>query len=120
MQQIRVAALESGENECRWFCGMSTVLASVADREVIERGIHDLDSFVRVSASHQDQTELKASLGILVECVMGRCPTSGVFRARWAGVWIGHRRDALEGEGLGSLHCGIELLLTICGVELLQ
>jgi hypothetical protein len=30
---------------------MGTVLASVADREMVERGIHDLDSFVRVSAA---------------------------------------------------------------------
>ena len=49
--QIRVAASESGENECRWFRGMGTVLASVADREMIERGIHDLYSFVRMSAA---------------------------------------------------------------------
>jgi hypothetical protein len=58
---------------------------------------------------------LEASLGILLECVVGCGPASGVFHARWAGVWIGHRRDALEREGLGSLNCGIELLLTIAG-----
>jgi hypothetical protein len=51
LEQIRDPTSESGENERRWFRSMGTVLASVADREMVERGIHDLDSFVRVSAT---------------------------------------------------------------------
>jgi hypothetical protein len=64
---VRGRASESRKNECRRFRGMGTVLAGVADREVVESGIHDLDSFVRMSAADQDQAELEASLGILLE-----------------------------------------------------
>ena len=64
---VQIRASESRKNECRWFRGMGTVLAGVADREVIESSIHDLDSFVRMSAANQDQTELEASLGIFLD-----------------------------------------------------
>ena len=35
LEQIRDSTSKSGENERRWFRGMGTVLASVADREMV-------------------------------------------------------------------------------------
>ena len=44
-------ALEAGSNECRWFRRMSAVLSAVADGEVIERGGHDFDAFIKMAAA---------------------------------------------------------------------
>ena len=99
---------------------MSAVLSAVADGEVIERGGHDFDAFIKMAAAEEDEAELETAFGFVVDGIVLWRAAGGVFGGGGAGVRIGHRGDVLEREGLGFLHSGVQFILAIRGVEPLQ
>ena len=67
---------------------MSAILSGIADGEVIERGGHDLDAFASMTTADENEAELETALQVVLDGVVRRRATSGVFGGGCARVWI--------------------------------
>ena len=110
-------AAQIRQDERTRFGSVRAVLAAVADGEGVERGVHDFDAFLQVPSTDKDEAELEAAFQVFLDGVVLRCTASGVFGRRCACVWVGHRGDVLQREGLGLLQRGGEFLIAIRGIK---
>ena len=66
----KVPLSQAGENECRCFSSLGTVLASVAQWKSFDGSVHNNDSLVRAPAADQNESQLESAFEIFFKRVM--------------------------------------------------